>query len=113
MIIQYPGNSHTTCFFKGKPVQSLLKPNEVAALLSISVKAVHALCRERKLNYIQINGKERRFTEEMVQDFIASRTVEQKRFDKKPAKSLPFSPKKGGKSSGVSRAQLREEMRSW
>ena len=108
------GRFHTMCFLKGNSVESLLKPNDVATILNISVKAVHALCRSGQLNYVRINKKERRFTEEMIEAFVASRTVAREKFDKKRSQRIPCPPKKGGdKSSGVNRAQLREEMRSW
>jgi excisionase family DNA binding protein len=92
----------------------LLKPVQVAAFLGIPVKGVHALCRAGKLDFIRINGKERRFTQEMVERYIQGQTVKNiKPVDKNTKVTLPCPPKGGVKSSGVIRAQLKEEMRSW
>jgi len=92
----------------------LLTPENVAAFLGIPVKGVHALCRGGKLDFIRVNGKERRFTQEMVERYIHDQTVRNmKPVDKNNKQTLPCPPKGGAKSSGVIRAQLKEEMRSW
>ena len=95
-------------------IDHLLRPQQVAQSLGITVKMVHQLCRERKLRYVQINKKERRFTEEQIQEYVDSQTVAKPAIDKKPVKRLPC-PSKGGekeKSLGLSRNGLREEIRS-
>ena len=93
----------------------LLKPKQVAEHLGISVKTVHVLCRAGKLDFLWVNGKERGFTWDMVQDFIEHRTVRRpNHIDKKPSWRLPC-PSRGGeseKSVGFSRNDLREEIRS-
>ncbi len=86
----------------------------MAESLGITVKMVHQLCREHKLQYVQINQKERRFTEEQIQEYVDSQSVGKPVIDKKPCKRLPC-PSKGGekeKSLGCSRNDLREEIRS-
>lgn len=95
----------------------LLTPEDVSKLLAVSVKGVHELCRTGRLDYVRVNGKERRFTEEMVQAFIEAWTVSQpkKEVDRKPHKYLPYPSKKGGdkeRSTRVSEAGLlREEIK--
>jgi excisionase family DNA binding protein len=50
---------------------SLLKPAEVALTLRVSIKTVHSLCRAGRLSYLWINGKERRFTREDIEAYLA------------------------------------------
>jgi excisionase family DNA binding protein len=94
-------------------LDSLLTPAKAALILGISKKLLHELCRQRKLEYVQI-GSRRRFTQEQLQAFIDSQTVKSPGIDKKPQKRLPC-PSKGGekrKSVGLSRNDLRKEIRS-
>ena len=93
---------------------SLLSPSEVAGLLRVSAKTIHKLVREGRLACVQITDRERRFTDEQVQEYIRSQTIPV-RVDKKAPRPVSSLPRKGGvKSSGDSiKAQLREEMRSW
>jgi len=97
-------------------LQRILNADEAAAYLRIRRKTIHQLVREKKLDCYQVTPRERLFTEEHLQAFLKSKAVSAtKRVDKSAPKSVP-SPRKGGvkpKSSGVDRAQLREEMRSW
>lgn len=81
-------------------------------MLGISVKMIHQLCRDGKLDYVQINKKERRFTEEQVQAYIESRTVKKPIIDKCLSKRLP-STSKGGEKSFGNGADLRKEMKQW
>ncbi len=92
----------------------LLTPKEAAQMLVTTVKMIHQLCREQKLEYIQINKKERRFTEQQISAYIDSQTIRKPIIDKKPYKRIPSQPKGGekGKSVGLSRTDLREEIRS-
>jgi len=98
-------------------VERLLTPQQVAEQLAVSVKRIHALCREGKLAYVVVDGRgKRRFTPEQIDAFTAAETVPiPMPVDKKPRQPLPSAAKGGDrKSVGVSaRAQLREEMRSW
>jgi excisionase family DNA binding protein len=95
----------------------LLTPEDVSKLLAVSVKGVHELCRSGRLDYVRVNGKERRFTEEMIQSFIEAQTVSrpEKQVDRTPHKPLPSYPRKGGEgkeSTRVSEAGLlREEIK--
>jgi excisionase family DNA binding protein len=96
----------------------LLTPEHVAEYLGVKVKAVHRLVREGALACIQIAPRDRRFSEEQVQDYLRSRTVAvpSKRIDSNRAGSLSsrrgFTGKKltGDLSA---RGELRREVRSW
>jgi excisionase family DNA binding protein len=97
-------------------IQRLLSPQDVAEILGISVKTVHKLAREGKLGCVQVTSKERRFTEEQVRAYIESQSKkpEQLRIDTPRAPQVSCHPKKGGERSfGVSKADLRKEMRLW
>jgi len=94
-------------------ITALLDPREVSAVLKVPVKAVHKLVREGKLPCVQVTARQRRFTHEQVQDYIRSQSTEV-RVDKRSPTPVSSAPKKGGaKSSGVTRAELRKELRSW
>lgn len=107
------------------PDPLLLTPAQAAHMLQTCVKGVHALCRAGKLPYVRLNGKERRFTREQIETFIAAQIVngtppKKNQFDTTPADSLPSHQRtqKGDnsgdkKSSSTSRAELRRELRSW
>jgi excisionase family DNA binding protein len=60
-------------------VKPLLTPDDVAEILSISPRTVNELCNRKKLGYIQVDAKHRRFTEEMVQEFVDRQTVQSQR----------------------------------
>jgi predicted DNA-binding transcriptional regulator AlpA len=90
----------------------LLKAEDVAIILDLSIKSIHRLSREGKLQCVQVTSRERRFTPEQVQQYIESRSTEI-RFDKKAAPTVSSRPRKGGeKSIGVSGTGLIKEMRS-
>ncbi|AFM24995.1 helix-turn-helix domain-containing protein [Desulfomonile tiedjei] len=109
----------------------LLTPAQVAGMLQIPVKSVHALCRAGKLGYIRIDGKSRRFTLEDVETFLNERRVSGQSarvtaksglsshvrnhpVDRSPKPSVVSS--KGGKqqeSGKAFRASLRREMQAW
>lgn len=94
----------------------LLTPADVAEVLGISVKTVHKLVREGKLGCVQVTTKERRFTEEQVRAYIEaqSKKPEEVRIDTPRTQQVSSQPKKGGERSfGVSKADLRKEMRLW
>lgn len=89
---------------------------DVAEILGISAKTVHKLAREGKLGCVQITAKERRFTEEQIRAYIEAQSHEPKveRVDMPRVRQVLSSPKKGGERSfGVSKADLRKEMRLW
>ncbi len=95
------------------PIQKLLSAKDVAEILGISVKTVNKLVRDAKLGCVQVTGKERRFTEEQIREYIESRSskVQIDRTIHGRVKSAP--PKGGEKSFGVSKADLRKEMSLW
>ena len=103
-------------------LQSLLCPADVAGILGVSSKMVHKLVRDGKLSCVQVTGRERRFTQEQVQEYIRSQSTSV-RVDKGHHRRLSSPPRKGGekKTKGtnteVSKAcllkDLREEMRQW
>lgn len=95
------------------PARPLWRAEDVGQILDVSPKTVHRLVREGKLSCVQVTGRERRFTEKHVLEFIErqSRPV---RVDKKEARPVSSPPKKGGeKSSGFSGVDLRKEMKQW
>jgi excisionase family DNA binding protein len=91
-----------------------LDAKDVAAIIKVAVKTVHKLARDGKLACVQITRRERRFTQEQVQQYIDSRSTHVI-VDKKDFRPVSSYPRKGGdraKSSGVfSRQALLEEMR--
>ncbi len=48
----------------------LLSEEDVASILSISVKAVQRLVREKKLGCVQLTKRKRAFTQELIEQFI-------------------------------------------
>jgi excisionase family DNA binding protein len=94
-------------------IQKLLSVKDVAEILGISAKTVNKLVREAKLGCVQVTAKERRFTEDQIREYIEFRSskVQIDRTIHRRVKSAP--PKGGEKSFGVSKADLRKEMRRW
>ena len=95
-------------------ITELLKPKQAASKLGISVKTLHRLCREGRIGFVKINQKERGFTLDQIHDYIDRQTVPRRIDNSGPLRVNLTS--KGGikrKSSGVSRAGLRKEMRQW
>ncbi|AFM27734.1 helix-turn-helix domain-containing protein [Desulfomonile tiedjei] len=93
-------------------IQRLLSPKEVADILGISVKTVHKLVRDQRLACVQVTSKEKRFTQEQVQEFVRSRTIERP-IDRKDLRPVNFPRKGGEKSLGFARTALKQEMQSW
>lgn len=56
-------------------MKPLLTPEQVAEILGISPRTVNELCNRKKLRFVQVDAKHRRFTDEMVQEFIDRQTV--------------------------------------
>jgi excisionase family DNA binding protein len=94
-------------------IQKLLSARDVAEILGISVKTVNKMVREAKLGCVQVTAKERRFTEDQIQDYIESRTSKVQIDRTIPGRVKSAAPKGGEKSIGVSKADLREEMSLW
>ncbi len=93
----------------------LLEPKEVAARMNLSLKTIHKLAREGKLACVQVTARERRFTEEQVQQYIESRSTGTT-IDKRVTAPVSSRPKKGGENSkfvGVGGKDLRKEMKKW
>lgn len=93
----------------------LLKPEDVANILDLSIKSIHRLSREGKLQCVQVSARERRFTPEQVEQFIESQSTGIC-VDKKTSRPVSSTPKKGGEKSrfvGVSGKDLRKEMKKW
>lgn len=82
----------------------LLTPEEVAEILKISPRTVNELCNRKKLRFIQVDGKHRRFTEEMVQEFIQAQSAPAKQPVKQPVKPKP---------AKVQLADIKKELDSW
>jgi excisionase family DNA binding protein len=93
-------------------IQRLLTAKHVAEILGVAVKTVQKLVREGKLGCVQITTKERRFTEEQVQEFVRSRIIERP-IDRKQPRPVNFPRKGGEKSLGFARTALKQEMQSW
>src|SRR5208283_5313 len=95
-------------------IQKLLSARDVAAILGISVKTVNKLVRDAKLGCVQVTAKERRFSEEQIEEYIESRTTKIQIDRTKPDRVKSAAPKGGEKSSRVfNRADLLKEIRSW
>ena len=111
-------NCNPKCPLQGHESQTrLMTTEEVAEFLSVKKRKVHQLVREKKLGCVQLSAKERRFTMNHVDDFIASRSSKPVvDIDITIPQRLPSTAKKcagGAKSTGESAAELRKEMRSW
>jgi len=92
----------------------LLEPKEVASMLMVSIKTVHKLVRSGKLGCVQVTSRDRRFTQEQIEEYIGSQSREV-RVDKKEPRHVLSRPKKGGverKSAGDVGADLVKEIRS-
>jgi len=94
-------------------IQKLLSAKDVAEILGISVKTVNKLVREAKLGCVQVTAKERRFTEDRIREYIESRSSKVQIDRTKPDRVKSAAPKRGEKSFGGSKADLRKEMSLW
>ncbi len=96
-------------------MESLLTAQQAAAHLAVSVKLIHALCREGWLSYVQISFRgERRFLPQQIHAFIEAQTVQApKLVDKQKPRKLPFLPRKAGEEElvGVTGSGLRKKIR--
>lgn len=100
----------------------LLTEEQAAERLLISRRRLQALCREGRIEFVQVTPRVRGFTEEHIAEYIRRKTITPpKVVDTPRSERLPFRPKsvqseggEGRSSTGHSvRAHLREEMRSW
>ena len=90
----------------------LLDPVQVGEILGISPRTVNDLCNRKKLSYIQIDGKHRRFTEDMVQAFIDNQTVKTEE-SKKVRRIVVKAKPQATPMTETSRSQLKAEMDSF
>ena len=100
--------------FGSSSIDALLTAETVASILVVPRKAVHRLVREGKMACVQVTARERRFTQEQVQDYIRSQSTEV-RVDKKEPRPVKSPPKKGGierKTAGDIGTDLVKEIRS-
>ena len=97
-----------------KQIVDIIKPEQAAALLGISKKTLHRLCREGRIGYVNINDKERGFRCDQLHDYIERRTV-QPRIDNSLTTKVHSLRKGGDKKKSIrdSRADLRKEMSQW
>lgn len=96
------------------PISKLLSVRAVAEILGISAKTVNRLVRDGKLGFVQVTGKERRFTEEQIRAYIEAQShmPTSVRVDTSRFRRVSSPPKKGGGDSvRFSRRTLKEEMR--
>jgi excisionase family DNA binding protein len=56
-------------------IPGLLTAKEVGKMLGISARAVNRLAREGKLGCVQLTSRDRRFTQELVEEFVKAVTV--------------------------------------
>jgi excisionase family DNA binding protein len=106
-------------------VEELLTVSAVADELNVKPRAVNDWMRGGELAYIKLSRTDRRFTRQMLQEFLEARTRNVKGpretlLDNSESPRLLSDPKSNARSRGgdraaedLSRAQLQEEMRSW
>ncbi len=95
---------------------TLLNPREVAEILGISPRTIHQLCREGKLGYCQVDAKHRRFTQEHVEEYIGSVSVDVSSPTKKSASVPAVTPKPQPRNeipTADERAARRKEIKAW
>jgi len=93
-------------------IERLLNADEVADILRIARKTVNKRVRDGELQCVRVNRRDRRFTDEQVQQYIERKTTHLP-VDVKPQPRVSCKPKGGEKSVGVSGTDLIKEMRSW
>ena len=93
----------------------LFTSQEAAQRLKISVRHLHSLCRNQEIEFISLGRKDRRFTKEMIEQYVVSRIVSRpapQRVDRSASRRLPFTPKGGGGGKTEELGNLRKEIRS-
>jgi excisionase family DNA binding protein len=93
----------------------LLTPEQVAEILGISPRTVNELCNRKKLGYVQVDSKHRRFTEEMVQEFIDRQAVssEGQRPSRSEKPKSPITSKAPAKGGTPTLDSIKKEMETW
>ena len=111
--------SQTTEQAERQGIQRLLTPEQAAQRLQISVRSLHRLVREKRIECLDYGQKNRRFTEEMLLNPSPRKRIcprEPGKVDFQGSRHLCSSTKKGGGNSrplGTDFRALREEMDSW
>ena len=94
-------------------VERLLNADEVADILRIARKTVNKRVRDGELQCVRVNRRDRRFTDEQVQQYIERKTTHLP-VDVKPQLRVSCKTKGGEKSKSVGaigRDLLREEIK--
>jgi excisionase family DNA binding protein len=90
----------------------LLSAKDVAQYLGVKTKTVHEYVRRGELSHIELSSKEKRFTEEHVQEFISKKTKPaKKQIDKKSSGFVTYPRKEAKQSVKDSGTSLTEEIR--
>lgn len=95
-------------------LDTLVTAEEAAKTLRISRRYLHGLAREGKIGCVEYSPTKRVFRQEDIEAFIRDRSksvTPPKQVDTTPRKLIPSA--REVKSSEVSRAQLKKEMRQW
>lgn len=61
-------------------IPKLYTINEVAEILKVSTKTVYRLLERKALSYISITGRTKRISEEMLNEFIQTRSIKGKKY---------------------------------
>ena len=94
-------------------IDPLLNAYEVAEILRIAAKTVLKLVRDGELQSVRVNGRDRRFTSQHVQEYIERRTTHLA-VDVKPQRRVSCKTKGEEKSKfvgAIGRDLLREEIK--
>ncbi len=101
-------------------IAPLLAPGQAAEIFGVTTRRIHELVRRGELRCVQISPKDRRFTQEQIDEYITRKSTPEppRPVDKNASKKIPCSPQRGGGKPGLfgdslDKAQLRKEMRSW
>jgi hypothetical protein len=93
-------------------MDKLLKSSDVAKYLDVSVRSVHRLCAQGKLAFVRISPKEKRFTQNHLEEFISRQTEEARECLGRTSlkRQMPRDSVKGSQSHSVD--ALRKKMKS-
>jgi len=100
-------------------IRKLMTAKDLAEILGIAAKTVNKLVREGKLGCVQVTAKERRFTEQQIQEYIESRSSNVQIDRTIPDRVKSAAPKGGdrqshdGEKAKDSWASLQKEMSRW
>jgi excisionase family DNA binding protein len=60
---------------EGIGITRLLSAKEVGEILGVSPRTVNKLAREWRLGFVQLTTRQRRFTPELVEEFLRAHTI--------------------------------------